>query len=144
MASEFPPLQTWIEEIKRNSSSSHIGVFFTHNGVVRATSRDGSAVSAMELSYDRGRLNEVIAEVEAMPGVIAARAWVNEGTLAVGDDIVWALVAGDIRKNVFRGWETLARRIKHEAMRQREIVRLPAGWSEETARGDDDRHRPCL
>ncbi len=120
-------LQEWLDEIKGDSASPRIGVFFTHNGVVRATSRDGSAVSAMELSYDGGRLNEVIAQVEAIPGVIAACAWVNEGTLVVGDDIVWALVAGDIRKNAFRGWETLARRIKHEATTQREIVESRVG-----------------
>jgi molybdopterin synthase catalytic subunit len=117
-----PQLQDWLDEIKSDSASLHIGVLFTHNDVVRATSRDGSAVSAMEVSCDRARLNEVIAQVEAMPGVIGARAWVNEGALGVGDDIVWALVAGDVRKNVFKGWATLARRIRHEATTQREIL----------------------
>ena len=124
-------LQVWLSEIKSDSGSPRIGVFFTHNGVVRSTSRDGSTVSAMELSCDRGRLHELIKEAEAMPGVVAARAWVNEGMLAVGDDIVWALVAGDIRKNVFKAWETLARRIKHEATTQREILEsrvVSASW----------------
>jgi molybdopterin synthase catalytic subunit len=115
-------LQKWLDEIKSDSAGPRIGVFFTHNGVVRATSRDGSPVSAMKLSCDRGRLGAVIADVEAMPGVIAARAWVNEGALAVGDDIVWALVAGDVRKNVFRAWATLSRRIKHEVTTQQEIL----------------------
>jgi molybdopterin synthase catalytic subunit len=115
-------LQRWLDEIKSDPASPNIGVFFTHNGVVRGTSRDGSPISAMELSCDQERVSQLIAEVEAMPGVIAARAWVNDGTLAVGDDIVWALVAGDVRRNVFEGWATLARRIKHEATVQREIA----------------------
>jgi molybdopterin synthase catalytic subunit len=122
-----PRLQEWLDEIKSDSASPRIGVFFTHNGVVRATSRDGSPVAALELSCNRGRLNEAIAEVQAMPGVMAARAWVNEGTLGVGDDIVWALVAGDVRKNVFKGWATLARRIRHEATTQREILESRIG-----------------
>jgi molybdopterin synthase catalytic subunit len=120
-------LQDWLDEIKSGSASHRIGVFFAHSGVVRATSRDGSAVCAMELSCNREVLNEVVAAVEDMPGVIAARAWVNEGTLEVGDDIVRALVAGDIRKNVFRAWETLARRIKYEATIQQEIMGFSAG-----------------
>jgi molybdopterin synthase catalytic subunit len=122
MSRKRPPLEEWRDDIKSCPAGSQIGVFFTHNGVVRATSRDGSAVARMEVSCDNGRLDEVIAQVEAMPGVIGARAWVNEGALAVGDDIVWALVAGDIRPNVFRAWETLSRCIKHEVTTQREIV----------------------
>jgi hypothetical protein len=45
-------LQEWLDEIKNDSASPRIGVFFTHNGVVPATSRGGSSVSVMELSYD--------------------------------------------------------------------------------------------
>mgnify|MGYP000872483654 CR=1 FL=1 len=122
MISRRPPLEEWLEDIKSCSAGSQIGVFFTHTGVVRATSRDGSAVAGMEVSCDGGRLEDVIAQVENMPGVIGARAWVNEGALAVGDDIVWALVAGDIRKNVFAAWETLSRRIKHEVVTQHETL----------------------
>jgi len=127
MHSRRPPLDEWLEEIKGSSASRNIGVFFTHNGVVRATSRDGSPVAALEISCDRRRLAELVERVETMPGVIGARAWVNEGALAVGDDIVWALVAGDVRKNVFRAWETLSRCIKHEVITQREILEnMPA------------------
>jgi molybdopterin synthase catalytic subunit len=122
MKGRRPPLETWLEDIKSCSTGSQIGVFFTHSGVVRATSRDGSAVAGMQVSCDSRRLKEVIAHVETMPGVIGARAWVNEGALVVGDDIVWALVAGDIRRNVFKAWETLSRCIKHEVTTQHEIL----------------------
>jgi molybdopterin synthase catalytic subunit len=127
MSNEHPSLQQWLDDIKSSSASPGVGVFFAHNGVVRATSRDGSPVLAMEVSCNRGRLNEVIAQVEAMPGVVGARAWVNEGPLAVGDDIVWALVAGDVRRNVLSAWETLARRIRHEATTHREITESRVG-----------------
>lgn len=122
MKGRRPPLEEWLDDIKSCSTGSQIGVFFTHSGVVRGTSRDGSAVAGMEVSCDSRRLDQVISQIEGMPGVVGARAWVNEGALAVGDDIVWALVAGDVRMNVFRAWETLSRCIKHEVTTQHEIL----------------------
>jgi molybdopterin synthase catalytic subunit len=100
MSKARPSLEAWLDEIKRDSGNRGIGIFFIHTGVVRDTTRDGSAVSGLEVSCDRERLGEVIAQVEAMPGVAGARAWINEGTLAVGEDFICALVAGDVRKNV--------------------------------------------
>jgi len=78
----------------------------------------------MRVSCDRRRLEQVISQVEQMPGVVGVRAWVNEGALEVGDEIVAALVAGDVRDNAFKAWETLSRRIKHEVTTQQEITSL--------------------
>lgn len=80
-------------------------------------------VSALDISCDRERLAKTIAAGEDMPGVVAARAWINEGTLSVGEDMIYALAAGDIRKNVFRGWKTLVRRIKSEVIVARETLK---------------------
>ncbi len=96
-------------------------MYLVHNGVVRGTARDGAAVSGMELSYDHVRLQEVIDQAKAMPGVVAVRAWVNEGSLSVGDDIMVALVAGDIRENVFAGLQQLVRLIKTEVVKELEF-----------------------
>jgi len=96
-------------------------MLLVHNGVVRGTTRDGVPVQGMDLSYDRARLDEVVAQVRAMPGVIAVRAWVNEGRLGVGDDIMYALVAADIREHAFDGLKELVRRIKTEVASEWEI-----------------------
>jgi molybdopterin synthase catalytic subunit len=120
-----PSFETWLDEIKRDSKAPAIGIFFIHNGVVRGTTPDGSAVCSLDLSYDPERLDEVITQVEAMPGVAAARAWINEGNLQVGEDMICALVAGDVRKNVLSGWQTLVRRIKLEVITQHEILASP-------------------
>jgi molybdopterin synthase catalytic subunit len=93
-----------------------------HNGVVRGTARDGSVVTGMDLSYDRARLAEVIEDVEARQGVVAVRVWINEGRLNVGDDIMYALVAGDIRDNVFGGLQELVRLVKTEVVKEWEIA----------------------
>lgn len=116
MNNKRPSLETWLDEIRSTSDGKEIGIFFIHNGVVRGTTREGVPVSALDISCDHERLAKTIAAVEDMPGVVAARAWVNEGALTVGEDMICALVAGDIRKNVFRGWETLVRRIKSEVI----------------------------
>jgi molybdopterin synthase catalytic subunit len=111
-----PSVQTWLDEIKGGTDGSRIGMLLVHNGVVRGTARDGSEVRGMDLSYDPGRLDEVIAQVGSLPGMIAVRAWVNEGRLAVGDDIMYVLVAGDIREHTFGGLQELVRRIKSEVV----------------------------
>jgi molybdopterin synthase catalytic subunit len=117
-----PSLQTWLDEIKGSADGARIGMYLVHNGVVRGTARNGSAVAGMDLSYDRARLGEVIEQVKAREGVIAVRVWINEGRLNIGDDIMYALVAGDIRENVFGGLQELVRLIKTEVVTEWEIA----------------------
>ena len=119
---QTPPIQAWLEEIKRGPDSSRIGMYLVHNGVVRGTSRNGNAVSGMKLSYDQARLNQVIQQVGDRPGIVAVRAWVNEGVLQVGEDIMYALVAGDIRENVFSGLQELVRLIKTDVVVEQEMA----------------------
>lgn len=97
-------------------------MYLVHNGVVRGTARAGSEVSGMNVSCDYELLERAIEQVEARPGVVAVRVWINEGALAVGDDIMWALVAGDIRENVFAGMQELVRLVKSEVIVEREIA----------------------
>jgi len=122
MHHEPPSLQTWLDEIKCGPDSARIGMYLMHNGVVRGTARDGSPVAGMDLSYGRGRLAEVVEQVEARQGVIAVRVWINEGRLSIGDDIMYALVAGDIRENVFGALQELVRLIKTEVVKEWEIA----------------------
>jgi molybdopterin synthase catalytic subunit len=95
-------------------------MYLAHNGVVRGTARDGSPVTGMDLTYDHDRLQEALAQAQGLPGVVAARAWINQGSLEVGDDIMLALVAGDIRENVFAGLQQLVRVIKTEVVKESE------------------------
>ncbi len=116
-----PSLEAWLDEIKSSPDSSRIGMYLVHNGVVRGSARDGSAVSGMDLSYDRERLRGVKEQIQARSGVVAVRVWINEGALVVGDDIMYALVAGDIRENVLSALQELVRLIKSEVVAEREI-----------------------
>ena len=76
----------------------------------------------MDLSCDRDHLLEVVTRIEAMPGVVALRVWVNEGRLVIGDDIMRVLVAGDIRENVFAALQELVRLIKTECVSEQEFT----------------------
>ena len=116
-----PSIDAWLAEFKADPRAAGVGMYLAHNGVVRATTRSGSSVSSMELSVDRERLDRALKAAETYPGIVFVRAWVNEGTLAVGDDIMRVLVGGDIRDNVFSALQSLVGTIKAEVVEEREL-----------------------
>jgi molybdopterin synthase catalytic subunit len=117
-----PDVNAWIDEVKARPDADAVGMMLAHRGVVRGSSRSGEPVSSMMLAVDRGRLDEVIAEAKTWEGVIAVKAWVNEGHLSVGDDIMSLLVAGDIRENVFGALQRLVALIKTEVVSESEMA----------------------
>lgn len=120
MQRERPSVDAWLAEVKTGPEAPGVGMCLIHNGIVRGTSRSGAVVTGMELSYNPDRLGEVIEQVSHMDGVAYVRAWVNSGTLQVGDDIMYALVAGDIREHVFGALQELVRKIKTEVVDEME------------------------
>lgn len=87
--------------VKSHPEYHNAGMILCHNGVVRATSRDGKPVAELDVKVDRGRLAEIIAEMKQRTGIIEIIAEVREGKLMVGDDVMMVVVAGDFRENVF-------------------------------------------
>ncbi len=92
-----------------------------HNGIVRATSKDGKSVKGMRLSYDREKLNSLVTEFREKDGIVAIKAWINEGTLNTGDDIMYVLVAGRLRTDVLPTFEELISKIKREIVSEKEL-----------------------
>lgn len=121
MSESKPQFENWLDEIKSGPEAARIGMYLMHNGVVRGTTRDGKPVTGMDLSYDRERLDGIVAEIRARPGVVAVKVWINEGRLAVGDDIMRVLVGGDIRENVFGALQEMVRLVKTECVKEWEI-----------------------
>jgi molybdopterin synthase catalytic subunit len=105
-------LNMLVEKIKKHPDFPRAGMILCHNGVVRATSRDGGAVSEVTVKVDRRRLEAVVAEIKAMPGIVEVLAHVNEGTLKVGEDVMYVVVAGDFRENVFNAMIAAVNKIK--------------------------------
>jgi molybdopterin synthase catalytic subunit len=116
-----PDVNAWIGEVKAQPGFDAAGMLLVHRGVVRGTSRSGDPVSAMTLVVDRGRLERAVADARTWEGVVAVRAWVNEGLLAIGDDIMSILVAGDIRDHVFAAMQRLVTLIKTEVVSESEM-----------------------
>jgi molybdopterin synthase catalytic subunit len=116
-----PSLDEWLAEAKREPGAPDTGMYLCHNGVVRSYSRDGRPVSSMDLAVDRERLAEILSTASLMEGVSVIRAWVNEGHLEVGDDIMYVLVGGDIRDNVIEALTALVRMIKTEVVTETEL-----------------------
>lgn len=115
-----PDPNTWIDEVKASPDADRVGMLLVHRGIVGGSTRAGEPISSMLLSFDETRLEEVLADARAWPGIFAVRAWINEGLLDVGDDIMSVLVAGDIRDNVFEALQKLVRTIKTEVVAEDE------------------------
>jgi molybdopterin synthase catalytic subunit len=105
-------LMNLVDQVKKHPDYSKAGMILCHNGVVRATSRSGGPVSEVTVTVDRKRLAAILAEIKAMPGIVEVLAHVNEGTLKVGEDVMYVVVAGDFRENVFAAMISAVNRIK--------------------------------
>lgn len=116
-----PSLDSWLAEAKTEAGAADVGMYLAHNGVVRSFSRDGRPVTGMDLAVDRDKLDEFVATARLMEGISVVRVWLNEGHLEVGDDIMYVLVGGDIRDNVFEALAALVRMIKSEVVTETEL-----------------------
>ena len=63
----------------------------------------------------------ILAETRAMEGIHCVRAWLNEGELAPGDDIMYVLVGGDIRPHVVDALQFLVGKLKAECVTETEL-----------------------
>ena len=119
-----PSIDQWLLEAKGEPDAAKCGMYLAHNGVVRETAkalvRRGEAgaqpVSGMLFSYDREKVAAAIAEAKELPGIYHVRVWLNEGELAVGDDIMLVLIGGDIRPHVIDALQFLVGKIKNECV----------------------------
>jgi len=126
-----PSMDAWLAEAKAHESAAKIGMYLTHNGVVRETAkaqvRDGAEntcpVAAMDFSYDAAKVEAAVADTYRMPGIYYIRTWLAEGRLQTGDDIMYVLIGGDIRPHIVDALQYLVGRIKDECVTETEIFR---------------------
>lgn len=129
MKKESPSMDAWLKEAKSHESASKIGMYLTHNGVVRQTAKakvrsgeeNAKDVTGMIFSYDEKKVDAVIADTYQLEGIYYIRVWLNEGNLDVGDDIMYVLIGGDIRPHVVDALQYLVGRIKNECVIETEL-----------------------
>ena len=114
-------VEGWLEEVKEKADPEGLGMILVHNGIVRGSSKEGRPVKGMRLSYDVHRLERLLKEYRSREGIVDIRAWINEGDLKVGDDIMLLLVAGRFRTDVLPVFEAVLAGIKREIVKEREI-----------------------
>ncbi len=124
-----PSHDEWIKEAKAAADSGKCGMYLFHNGVVRSTpkevAREGKkeerTVKSMDFSYDPEKVRAAEEETLKMPGIYYVRAWLNEGRLCAGEDIMLVLIGGDIRPNIVAALDYLVGKIKDECVTETEI-----------------------
>ncbi len=90
-----------IESIKQHPDYPKVGMILCHNGVVRATSRDGRQVSGLRIVVDPEKLRQVVETHKSRAGIVEILVHINgDLDLKVGEDVMYIVVAGDIRENV--------------------------------------------
>jgi len=106
-------LQRIIDQIKQRSDFDKVGMILAHNGVVRGTSRDGRKVSGLSVSVDHDRLQRILDREQATPGIVDIIIEIAEDRcLSVGDDVMFLVVAGDIRDTVIAVLERTLNAVK--------------------------------
>jgi molybdopterin synthase catalytic subunit len=110
----------------RPDFSDNVGMILIHNGTVRSWSReDRSGVGAVMVSIDQQRLDELRNEFLQHDGIYDIIVEARDGTLEPGEDLLFLVVAGDIRENVKPVLANLLDRIKSEAVRKQELPGPP-------------------
>ena len=111
-----------LRELKqRPGFTENVGMMLVHNGVVRGWTRTTRAtVDTINVRVDRARMHAICRELEQEPGIFAIVADCAEGELKPGDDVLFLVVAGDIREHVKATFATLLDRVKAEAISKAE------------------------
>lgn len=124
-----PSMDAWLREAKADPSAAKIGMYLTHNGIVRQTAKakaraidmTAADVTGMDFGYDEEKLRMVVEEAYKLEGIYYIRVWLNEGRLQVGDDIMYVLIGGDIRPHVVDALQYLVGKIKNECVIETEL-----------------------
>ena len=122
-------MDEWLKEAKAHESAEKIGMYLTHNGIVRKSAKakvrfgeeNTKEVAGMLFSYDQEKVDQAIEETMQMEGIYYVKAWLNEGELTLGDDIMYVLIGGDIRPRVVDALQFLVGKLKNECVEETEI-----------------------
>lgn len=136
-----PDMAQWLAEAKQDPHAPYVGMYLTHNGIVRATpkrvvrpeqfpasadapeatSTPSPEVVAVDFSYDKQKLDAVVEEARSWEGVYYVRAWLNEGRVPVGGSLMYVLIGADIRPRAIDALNKLVGYIKNEAVNETEV-----------------------
>lgn len=115
-------LETLLKKVKSSPNISKAGMILCHNGIVRDFSRVGDkTVCRLSVSVDSAAINDLKKWALNQPGMVAVEIEAMEGDFMVGDDLMFVVLAGDVRENVFAVMRELIERIKTTCVSKKEF-----------------------
>lgn len=109
---------------KRPDFIEKVGMILIHNGTVRSWSRnDRNQVTELETDVDFEKIESLRQEYLERPGIYDIIIEARSGRFVPGDDLLFIIVAGDIRENIKPVLADLLDRIKAEAIQKKESTR---------------------
>jgi molybdopterin synthase catalytic subunit len=106
-----------MENIRRRPDFHRVGALVTFTGVVRGSTVEGK-VQKLELQAYEEKADEVLVEIcndlRKKPGIVEVQIHHLLGEFEVGEDLVYVLVAGEHRQQVFPVLEEAVERYKRE------------------------------
>lgn len=108
-----------LKSVKDKPDFQKVGALAMFIGVVRGETLNGETVKKLELEAYEEKANEVLGnickELRKKEGVVDVQIHHFVGDFSVGEDLVYALVAGAHREDVFPVLEKAVERYKKEA-----------------------------
>jgi len=107
---------------KRADFTDSVGMILIHNGTVRNWSRaDRKRVIALETRVDHDLVEKLRQQYLEWPGIYEIIIEARSGRFQPGDDLLFILVAGDLREHIKPVLSELLDRIKAEAITKQEV-----------------------
>ena len=111
-------LSDLLNSVKSKEDFHRAGAIATFVGVVRGETVDGKNVEGLELEAYEEQANKVLgaicADLKKRDGVVDVQIHHFIGNFSVGEDLVYVMVAGAHRQNVFGVLQEAVERYKHE------------------------------
>jgi len=108
-----------IESVKKHPDYHKVGAMALFVGVVRGETKKGESVSGLELEAYDEKGNEVLEKIcqdlKRKKGIVDVQIHHFTGEFDLGEDLVYVLVAGGHRENVFPALQEAVERYKKEA-----------------------------
>ncbi len=114
-----------IAEMKQQPGfNDNVGMILIHNGTVRSWSRmdNKKQVVALEVTPDLQKIEAIRQDFLKRDGIYDIVAEAKTGTFQPGEDLLFLIVAGDIRENIKPVLAELLDRVKAEAISKKEIM----------------------
>ncbi len=111
-------LQELIDAVKKNPQSHRIGCILTFTGVVRGITRNGVKVYGLDYeAYDevaKAKLKQIVEDLKKIPGIVDIKIHHFIGSLSVGEESVYIVVAAEHREEGFKALREAIERLKVE------------------------------